>query len=96
MVICTRNLKSITSGDNKQILTPKNKQVRCNCRVKNSSSLDNKRLPLQLIYQADVTNNLEDEYKYYVRLAETTFKERYGYHKSSFKTQNSKNSTELF
>ena len=38
---------------------------------------------------------VEDEYKYYLRFAETTFKERYNNHKSSFKNENSKNSTEL-
>ena len=92
---CTRNMKSIISSHNKQILTPKNKQVGCNCRIKNSCPLDNKCLTSQLIYQADVTNNLDDEYKYYLGLAETTFKERYNNHKSSFNNENSKNSTEL-
>ena len=88
-------MKSIISSHNKQILTPKNKQVGCNCRVKNSCPLDSKCLTSQLIYQADVTNNLDNEYKYYLGLAETTFKERYSNHKSSFKNENSKNSTEL-
>ena len=72
---CTRNMKSIISSHNKQILTPKNKQVGCNCRIKNSCPQDNKCLTLQLIYQADVTNNLDNEYKSYLGLAETTFKE---------------------
>ena len=58
---CTRNIKSIISSHNKQILTPKNKQVGCNCRVKNSCLLDNKCLTSQLIYQDDVTNNLDNE-----------------------------------
>ena len=84
---CTRNMKSIISSHNKQILTSKNKQVGCNCRVKNSCPLDNKCLTSQLIYQADVANNLDDESKYYLGLAETTFKERYGNHKSSFKNE---------
>ena len=87
-------MNSIISSHSKQILTPKNKQVGSNCRVKNSCSLDNKCLTLQLIYQADVTNNLADEYKFYLGLTETTFKERYGNHKSSFKNENSQNSTE--
>ena len=88
-------MKSIISSHNKQILAPKNKQVGCNCRVKNSCPLDNKCLTSQLIYQSDVTNNLDNEYKYYLGLAETTFKERYSNDKSSFKNENSKNSTEL-
>ena len=88
-------MKSIISSYNKQIPTPKNKQVGCNCRVKNSCLLDNKCLTSHLIYQADVINNLDNEYKYYLGLAETTFKERYSNHKSSFKNENGKNSTEL-
>ena len=59
-------MKSIISSHNKQILTPKIKQVGCNCRVKNSCPLDNKCLTSQPIYQADVTNNLDNEYKYYL------------------------------
>ena len=70
---CTRNIKSIISRHNKQILTPNNKHIGCNCTVKNSCPLDDKCLTSQLIYQAEVTNNLDDEYKYYLRLPETTF-----------------------
>ena len=44
---------------------------------------------------SDVTNNLDDEYKFCLGLSETTFKKQYGNHKSSFKNENSKNSTEL-
>ena len=88
-------MKSIISSHNKRILTPKNKQVGCNCIMKNSCTLDNKCLTSQLIYQADVTNNLDDKYKYYLGLPETTFKERYSNHKSSFNNENSKNSMEL-
>ena len=68
---------SIISSHDKEILTPKSKQIWCNSRVKKSWPLDNKYLTLQLIYQAHVTNNLDNEYKYYLGLAETTFKERY-------------------
>ena len=83
-------MKSIVSSHNKQILTLKNKQVRCNCRVKNSCPLDDKYLT-----SADVTNNLDDECKYYVGLAETTLKEQYGDYKSSFKNENSKKKYEI-
>ena len=78
-------MKSIISSHKKQILTPKSKQVGCKCRVRNSFPLDNK----CLTSQADVTNNLNNEYKYYLGLAETTFKEGYSNHKSSFKNENS-------
>ena len=46
---CTKNMKLVISSHNKQILTPKNKQVGCNCRMKNSCPLDNKCLTSQLI-----------------------------------------------
>ena len=69
-------MKSIISSHNKQILRPKNNQVGCKCRVKNSCPLHNKCLLSQLIYQADVTNNLDDEDRYFLGLAETTFRER--------------------
>ena len=88
-------MKSIISNHDKQILIPKNKQIKCNFRIKNTCPLDNKCLISQLIYQAVVKNNLDDECKYYVRLAGTTFKERYSNQKSSFTNEGSKNSTEL-
>ena len=91
----TTNMKSIISSHNKQILTLKNKQVGWNCRLNNSCTLDNKCLTSQLIYQGDATNSLDDEYKYYLRLAETTFNEWYTNHRSLFNNENSKNRTEL-
>ena len=60
-------MKSIISSHNKQILAPKNKQVECNCTVKNSCPIDNKCLTLQIIYHAGVKNNLDDEYKNYLQ-----------------------------
>ena len=89
-------MKSILSSHSKQILTTKNKQVGCNCRVKNSCPLDSKCLTPQLIYRAEVTDNLDNEFMYYLRLAETTFKERCSNQKSFIKNENSKNSTELW
>ena len=78
-------MKLIISSHNKQILTLRNKQVGYNCRVRNCCPLDNKCTTWQLIYQADITNSLDDEYKYYQGLAEKTFKERYSNHKNLFK-----------
>ena len=86
-------MKSIISSHQKQSLTPKNKQVGCNYRVKNYCSIDNKCLTSQLNYQAVVRNNLDDEYKYYLELAEATFKERYSNRKSLLKNEDSKNCT---
>ena len=52
-------------------------------------------LTSQLIYRAEVTNRLDDEYMYYLGLAETTIKERYRNHKSSFNNDYYENSPEL-
>ena len=49
----------------------------------------------KVIYPADVTNDTDDTYKYYLGLEETPFKDRYNSHKSSFRNEKQKNSTEL-
>ena len=49
----------------------------------------------QIVYQADVTNYTDDTYKYYLGLAETSFKDRYRNHISSFNDEQQKNNTEL-
>ena len=47
----------------------------------------------KIIYQADVTNDTDATYKYYLGRAETSFKDRYNNHKSSFRNNQQKNST---
>ena len=44
----------------------------------------------KVIYQADVTNDTDDTYKYYLGLAETSFKDRYNNHISSFRNDQQK------
>ena len=78
-------MKFIISGHNKQMLQPKSKTKGYNCRDKNTCPLDNKCLKPEVIYQADVTNDTDDTYKYYLGLAETSFKHRYNNYKSSFR-----------
>ena len=38
----------------------------------------------KVVYQADITNDTDDTYKYYLGLAETSFKDRYNNHKPTF------------
>ena len=87
-------MKSVISGHNKQMQHPKPKTKGCNCRDKHSYPLDNKCLTPKIIYQADVTNDTDGTYKYYLGRAETSFKDRYNNHKSSFRNNQQKNSTE--
>ena len=83
-------MKSVISGHNKQVLHPKHKTKGCNCRDKNTCPLDNKCLTPKVIYQADVSNDTDDTYKYYLGFAETSFKDRYNNHKSLSATNNKK------
>ena len=92
---CTRNVKSITSRHNKQILHPKPQPKGCNCRDKNTCPLENKCLTPKIIYQADITNDTDDTFKYYLGLAETSFKDRCRNHISSFNNEQHKTKTEL-
>ena len=46
---CTRNVKSIISGHNKQLLRPKPQPKGCNCRDKNTCPLENKCLTPKII-----------------------------------------------
>ena len=49
----------------------------------------------KIVHRADVKNLTNDEKKFYVRVTETPFKERFGNHTWDFKCTKYKNSTEL-
>ena len=49
----------------------------------------------KVIYRADVTNEANNDQKFYFGLAETTFKERYNNHKGDVKHIKSQYNTEL-
>ena len=56
-----------------------------NCNNKDECPLENECLTARIVYRADVTNNKNDEHKYYCGISDTPFKERYENHKTSFK-----------
>ena len=86
----------IISGHDKEVLHTKPNTKGCNCSDKKTCPLDNKCLRQKVIYQADFTSDTDDSYRYYLELAETSFKDRYNNHKCSFHNkQQKKNSTEL-
>ena len=74
-------------------MEPGNENFACNCRKK--ESLDNKWLTPSIIYQAQITNNTNDEYKKYLGAAETLLKERYSNHIGHFKPKKYMKCTEL-
>ena len=73
---CTRNVKFIISSHKKQNLSNMSAIAETNTTV----LIHNKCLTPQMLYQADVTNDTEDTYKYYLVLAEISLKDRYRNH----------------
>ena len=88
---CMRNIGSILSSHNKNILKPVQTSFGCNCR--NNSPLDNKCLISNIIYRADTTT--ANEQKFYYGTSETTFKQRHSNHSRDFKHLKYQHSTEL-
>ena len=92
---CLRNISSIISSHNRNILSTKQKSFGCNCRVKNKCPLNGECPTPSVIHTANVINDSNDEGKFYFGLAATTFKERYRNHIRDFKHEKYENSTEL-
>ena len=81
---CMKNMGSIISSHNKQVLQPRNQNYGCNCRKKENCPLDNKCLTPNIIYEAQISNT-NDEHKKFLGAAETSFKEIYNKHTRNFK-----------
>ena len=92
---CLRNIISIISSQDCNILSPKQQSFGCNCRIKNECPLNGESQTPSVIYRADVVNDSNDEEKLYLGLADTTFKERYRNHIRDFQHEKYENSTEL-
>ena len=89
----SRNLKSIISSHNKQLLTPNIKQTECNCRVENCCLLGNKCI-LYIKLTSQITFMVSK--LCYIGLLKAFFKGRSGnLSSSSFSYKNTKNSTDL-
>ena len=93
---CMGNVSSIISSHNHKVLRPPNtEQYGCKCRSKPNCPLQNKCLTPKVIYQANVTNNVNSDEKFYRGLAETPFKVRFGNHTKDFNHKKYCKSTEL-
>ena len=64
-----RNMGSIVSAHNQRLLTPDKSSFGSN------KSVEHKCLTQKVIHQADVTNDVDNEYKFYYGLTESLFKE---------------------
>ena len=76
-------------------MQPEEYNFACNCRVKANCPPEGKCLTPNIVYRADICDLTNNENKFYIGLAETTFKERYNNHKRDIKHENYKNNTEL-
>ena len=90
-----RKISSIISSLNRNILSRKQQSFGCNCTVKDECPFNGECQTSLVIYKADVVNDSNDGEKFYFRLADTTFKERYRNHIRDFKHEKYENSTEL-
>ena len=82
-----RNTGSIISAHKQRLLTPNNTSFGCNCRNKSNYPA--------IIYQADLTNDVDYEYKLYYGLTEWLPKERFRNHTKSFNHRWYQNETEF-
>ena len=58
---CMRNMVSIISAHSQHLLSPNNSSFGCNCRNKSNCSLKEKCPTPKVIYQADMTNDIDDK-----------------------------------
>ena len=79
-----KNMGSIISSHNKQILQRSQEKLGCSCRNTADCPLDGKCLTPNIIYEAQITNNTNDYQKRYLGASET-FKEKFSNHKRDFK-----------
>ena len=75
------NIDFINSPHNQRLLSPSNDSFGCNFRNKSSCPLEKKCLTPKVIYQADVTNDVDE---FCCDSTESSFKERLRNHTKSF------------
>ena len=89
------NIAAIISSHNKQLLKPKIEKYGCDYRGRDGCPMKNQCLTLQILYCVDVSKSKDNETRFYYGLTETSFKERYGNRKRSFRYDLYKHDTEL-
>ena len=90
------NMSSILSSDSLNVINPyKTQTYGCNCRIRESCPLQNQCLTPEIIYRADVENDINSETKFDFGLTETPLKEQFGNHTRDFKHKTYFKSTEL-
>ena len=88
-----RNMNSIISAHNRSILNPPKTSYVCNCRDNTNCPLQNQCLTPKIVYQADVSNNEDNEKRVYLGVSEIPFKERHTNHVRDSKHERYSNAT---
>ena len=70
-----RNLNSIISAHNRSILSPLKTNSGCNCRDKTNCPLQNQCLKPNTVYQVYVSNNMDNEKRFYLGVSEIPLSE---------------------
>ena len=80
------SMSSIIYAHNCSTLNPLKTSFCCNCQ-RSMCLLQNKCLTPNIVYQSDITNNVDDERRVYLGLSETPFKNRYHNHVRDFNNE---------
>ena len=93
---CTKSVHSIIASHNRSVLQQKpNSSPLCNCHDKPNCPVQKECLQTNVIYQAHVSNNVNDETRTYIGAAATTFKERFRNHRTNLKYEKYEKATTL-
>ena len=89
------NVKSLIKQHNSKILNKDREKIQrpCNCRIKESCSLNGKCLHQCMVYNAEVSTNTT--YKEYYGVSDGEFKSRYNNHMQSFRNMSHISDSEL-
>ena len=90
---CLPNVASIIADHNRKMLETPTTDDGCNCRVRAECPLNNNCQARSIVYEATIASG--DERRTYVGISDPPFKARYANHRTSFKHERYRNSTEL-
>ena len=90
-----RSMNSVISEHNCSTLSPPKTSFGCNCRNRSMCPLQNKCLTPNIVYLAEITNNVDDERRVYLGLSGPLFKDRICNHVRDFNNEIHYNKTEL-
>ena len=93
---CFSNVNSFITSHNRSLLHPREEEIqKCNCKKKDECPMKGNCQIKNIIYRADISNDVNDEKKFYIGLCAPDFKGRYNNHTRSFRHKKYMKETEL-